>query len=314
MRALMPSLATAQASFVSSITANLRTLPVLAALFLGACSSKSAPATADAGYLPSPLIAARPYSFKEPASYDPKKPTPLVVVLHGYGAGGIVEQAYLGLNALSDSKTFLLAYPDGTVDSKGKRFWNATDGCCNFDRVPVDDVAYVTQIIDDVSAQYNVDPKRIYLVGHSNGAFMSHRFACEVAPRVAAIVTLAGMQWLDPAKCSPSEPVAVLQVHGDADDTIHYEGGKTESGAYPSARKTVATWAAKNGCTGDIAATGQTLDLEVNIPGGETTVERYEGCPATVELWTIHGGDHIPGWSPSWPNAMWEFLAANPKK
>ena len=287
------------------------------AIAIAACSSTKSEVTAsdagDAGSTP-PLVAARPYHFKEPAGYDPKTPTPLVVLLHGYGAGGIVQQAYLGLNGLSDSKNFLLAYPDGTVDSAGKRFWNATDGCCNFDHNPVDDVAYIGQIIDDVSAQYNVDPKRIYLVGHSNGAFMSHRFACEVAPRVAAIVTLAGMQWLDATKCNPANPVAVLQVHGDADQTIIYTGGSTKSGTYPSAHQTVATWAAKNGCTGALAATGQTLDLEATLAGAETTVERYDGCPASVELWTIHGGSHIPGWTANWPDAMWGFLAANPKK
>jgi len=122
---------------------------------------------------------------------------------------------------------------------EGKRFWNATDACCNLDRKEgIDDVAYVSQIIDDVTARYNVDPKRIYLVGHSNGAFMSHRFACEMGSRVAAIVTLAGMQWNDPAKCPGGSPVSVLHVHGDADDTILYAGGVSEIGTYPSAKQT----------------------------------------------------------------------------
>ena len=283
---------------------------------LGACSTSSASpaAGADASAPPPPLVAARPYGFKEPATYDPKTPTPLVIVLHGYGAAGLVQQAYLGFSILSETKTFLLAYPDGTLDSKGKRFWNATDACCDYDHTGVDDVAYIGQIIDDVTAHYNVDPKRIYLVGHSNGAFMSHRFACDVAPRIAAIVTIAGMQWSDAAKCNPANPVAVLQVHGDADQTVLYGGGDFATGSYPSAHQTVATWAAKNGCTGAIAATGETLDLDANLAGAETTVERYDGCPANVELWTIHGGGHIPSWTAAWPDAMWGFLVANAKK
>jgi polyhydroxybutyrate depolymerase len=303
-----------------SLTASSIAL-VMAALVLAACSSSSSSgAPADAGYSPSPLIAARPYGFKEPAAYDPKTPTPLVVVLHGYGAGGLVQEAYLGFAVLAETKTFLLAYPDGTYDSYGKRFWNATDACCDFDHKGIDDVAYITAIIDDVVAQYNVDPKRIYLVGHSNGAFMSHRMACEISSRVAAIVTLAGMQWIDATKCNPTAPVAVLQVDGDADDVVHYDGGAVnlagvpEHGLYPSAKQTVATWATKNGCTGMLTATGEMLDIDGSLAGNETTVERYDGCPAPVELWTIHGGGHLPSFSASWPTAMWSFLEANPKK
>ena len=149
---------------------------VVGAIAVAACSSTKSDATSidagDAGSTP-PLVAARPYHFKEPAGYDPKTPTPLVVLLHGYGAGGIVQQAYLGLNGLSDSKNFLLAYPDGTLDSAGKRFWNATDGCCNFDHNPVDDVAYVGQIIDDVSAQYNVNRNCVSTAGVSAGALFT---------------------------------------------------------------------------------------------------------------------------------------------
>jgi polyhydroxybutyrate depolymerase len=288
--------------------------PPAAFAFAALTTVTACSASKSAGYTPPPLVALRPYKYREPAGYDPKTPTPLVIVLHGYGAGGILEQAYLELSALSEAKTFLLAYPDGTPDSKGKLFWNGTDACCNFDHIAVDDVAYIGQVIDDMTAQYNVDPKRIYLVGHSNGAFMSHRFACEVAPRIAAIVTLAGMQWADASKCTPSAPVAVLQVHGDADDVIAYGGGTTQSGTFPSAHQTVATWAQKNGCPGALTATGKTLDLEASLAGEETTVERYDGCGASVELWTIRGGGHIPSWSPAWPEAMWGFLMANPKK
>ena len=292
----------------------MRFFAVIAAIAIVACSTSSSSSPADAGYTPSPLVAARPYGFKEPAGYDPSKPTPLVVVLHGYGASGLVQEAYLGFAVLAETKTFLLAYPDGTLDSKGKRSWNATDACCDFDHRGVDDVAYVTAVIDDVMKQYNVDPKRIYLIGHSNGAFMSHRMACELGSRVAAIVTLAGMQWNDPAKCPGGSPVAVLQVHGDADDTVLYKGGATEIGTYPSAHQTVATWAAKNGCTGAIAATGETLDLEASIPGAETTVEKYAGCPADVVLWTIKGGGHLPGFTDAWRDLMWSFFETHPKK
>ena len=295
--------------------ASLAPAPVLAALLIAGCGSHSSPSgTPDAGHVPPPLVAARPYGFKAPATYDPKTPAPLVIVLHGYGAYGWIESGYLRYTTLSDTKGFLLAYPDGTLDSTQNRYWNATDACCNFDHTNVDDVAYVSQVIDDVSAQYNVDPKRIFLIGHSNGAFLAHRIACELSGRIAAIITLAGMQWLDATKCSPTVPVAVLQVHGDADAVILYAGGATKAGTYPSAKQTLATWAAKNGCTGGLAATGETLDLEEKIAGAESTVERHGGCPASVELWTIKGGSHIPFLSVAWAEASWQFFLANAKK
>jgi polyhydroxybutyrate depolymerase len=296
-------------------------LPLLLSLLsLASCSKASSTADAhDAAPPTNPLIVARPYDSVIPDSYDASKPTPLVILLHGYATGGLAEEALFQLTPGAQEHGFLYAYPDGTPDSSNHRFWNATDACCNFDHVDVDDVAYVNAIIDDMSAQYNVDPKRIFLIGHSNGGFMSHRFACDRTPRVAAIVSLAGAEWKDPARCVPTDTVSVLQVHGDQDQEIGYDGGVTQDHtgatfAYPSAHDTVATWAAKNGCADSLTTVG-TLDVDVNIPGNETTQERYTGCKngAVVELWTVHGAGHTPGLSSTWRDLVWGFMSAHPK-
>jgi polyhydroxybutyrate depolymerase len=158
-------------------------------------------------------------------------------------------------------------------------------------------------------------------MGHSNGGFMSHRLACDRAQRIAAIVSLAGAQWDDPTRCAPVEPVSVLEIHGDADTTIRYGGGSTANadagivgGTYPSAHTTVATWAQKNGCTGALADTGQTLDVDALLPGNETKVETYGGCPASidVQLWTIQGGIHEPNLNrPAFGQMVWGFMSAH---
>ena len=255
-------------------------------------------------------VSARPYDLHVPTSYDKTKPTALVILLHGYGGTGAAYDAYFGLRALSDQKTFFYAAPNGTLDSSGKRFWNATNYCCAFG-ADVDDVAYVNAIIDDVGARYALDRKRVFLVGHSNGGFMAHRFACDMAGRVAAIASLAGAQWSDQSKCSPSEKVSVVQIHGEADGTIKYAGDTR----YPSAHETVADWAVKNGCTGALSTTGATLDLDTGVAGAETSVERYSGCTGSaVELWTIRAGAHTPALArPAFPEAVWAFLSAHPK-
>jgi polyhydroxybutyrate depolymerase len=257
------------------------------------------------------LVGARPYRSRVPRSYDPARPTPLIVLLHGYGASGMVQDLYFGLGRLVDERGFLYAYPDGTLDATGKRFWNATDACCDFMRTGVDDVAYITAIIDDLSARYNVDPRRVFVVGHSNGGFMANRLACDRASRLAAIVSLAGAAWADRARCPAGSPVAVLQVHGDRDDIVLYEGGVFGTARYPGAVETVAGWAQRNGC-GALESTGMMLDIESAIPGAETRVARHTGCAGgAAELWTIQGGGHVPSFQATWPGMVVDWLYAH---
>ena len=168
--------------------------------------------------------AERPFEVFAPSSYSPDAPMPLVVLLHGFGASGAIQEAYFRLEPLAEQRGFLFVHPDGTINALGKRFWNATDACCGFSST-VDDSAYLMSLIEQVQAQFNVDPKRICLVGHSNGGFMSYRMACEHADTIAAIVSLAGATYLDTDECDPTEPVSVLQIHGTAHDTIAFDGG-----------------------------------------------------------------------------------------
>ena len=307
----------------------LRWSSLIAALAVG-CSQSKSPADAAIDLMPPPvtmpgesdasaaLVAARPYNFHVPTGYNPAKPTPLLIMLHGYQSSGMGHEAYFHFTPVADAHGFLYAYPDGTLDSLKFRFWNATDGCCNLFMKAVDDVGYLNALIDDVSAKYNVDPKRIYVVGHSNGGFMSHRTACDLSPRVAAIVSLAGAQWNDASKCQPTQKVSVLEIHGDADMTISYDagyaGGYMGLAMHPSAHETVADWANKNGCTGALAATG-TIDLVPSLSGAETRQESYAGCPAgtDVELWTIANGPHMPDLSPMFAEIVYGFLSAHSK-
>jgi polyhydroxybutyrate depolymerase len=267
----------------------------------------------DAGHADGGLVAARPYHLQVPTGYNPTQPTPLLILLHGYGASGAIEESYFKFGPLAESQTVLYATPDGTLDPIGARFWNATDACCDLFLINVDDVAYLSAVIDDVESQYNVDPKRIYVVGHSNGGFMAHRLACDLSSRIAAIVSLAGAQWETISRCAATEKVAVLEVHGTADGVIAYDGGNIGGHAYPAAPQTVSDWATLNGC-GNINTSAPNLDLESSIPGPETSVASYDGCAGgAAVLWTINGGAHVPSLQPIWPNLVFGFLLAHPK-
>jgi polyhydroxybutyrate depolymerase len=186
------------------------------ALLLLACSSTTAASSPDAStptrgdYDPVAFGGARPVQLYVPSSYSDNKPAPLLILLHGYSAGGLIEDLYLNLRASAEKYGLLYAHPDGTTDSKGNKFWNATDACCDFDKTNVDDSKYLSALVVEIEARYKVDPKRVYFIGHSNGAFMSYRMACEHADMVAGVMTLAGETFLDTTRCKPSAPVPIL--------------------------------------------------------------------------------------------------------
>lgn len=253
----------------------------------------------------------RPVFLEVPTSYDHGTPTPLLLVLHGFGANGFTQLRYTKLDELVEEQGILLAAPDGTVNAEGKQFWNATDACCGAGS-GVDDVAYLSGLIADISAVWNVDPARVYLFGHSNGGFMSYRMACDQADSIAAIVSLAGATWDDPGQCAPSSDVSVLQIHGTNDQTILYGGGTL----YPSATASTEIWAGYDGCGTSMTQAATNLDLEVSLDGAETTVQSFDGCPAdvAVELWSIEDGSHLPNVTDGFRTAVWEWLAAHPKQ
>lgn len=256
-------------------------------------------------------FADRPYEVFVPSGYDAASAAPLVILLHGYGASGAIQELYFKLQPQAEARGFLYVHPDGTLNRLTSSSWSATDACCSDSGV--DDSAYITSIIDQVSAEYNVDQARIYLVGHSNGGFMSYRMACDHADRVAAIVSLAGATFLDAAQCAPSEPVSILQIHGTDDGTIQYEGGSTPLGTYPSAETTVATWSTYNGCTSETESLGA-IDLGSGLAGDETSKQAFTGCPVDgdVELWTMADGPHIPPLTENFAADIIDWLYAHP--
>jgi polyhydroxybutyrate depolymerase len=259
-------------------------------------------------------------SVHVPTSYDAERPAPLLILLHGYSTSGEEHERYFKLGSAADARGFVYAAPDGTIDREGNRFWNATDTCCDFDGTGVDDVAYLKGVIGEIEANLSIDPKRIYVLGHSNGGFMAYRLACDEAEVVAAIVSLAGATYADPADCAPSAPVTVVQVHGTADDTIRYEGGTIPgSPPYPGAEATAQTWAAYDGCDEAATPLDARVDVDADLASGtdpaETTVAEWRGCRlgATVQLWTIPDGGHAPSIASTFADTILAFLLDHPK-
>ena len=217
-------------------------------------------------------------------------PAPLLILLHSASTSGAHQENYMHLGPVAKKNGLIYIAPDGTVNSEGKRFWNASKSCCNKYKQEVDDVAYINSLIDEISAKTPVDPKRIYLIGHSNGAFMSFTFACKTN-KVAAIVAIAGAMDTE-SDCKPSTPVSLLNIHGTADKTIKIDGGVLNNFPYTSAKSTVTKVALLNKCHSPAISK---KDFEPAIKGPETTVINYT-CETHTHLqyWKIAKGTHSP--------------------
>jgi polyhydroxybutyrate depolymerase len=230
----------------------------------------------------------RPVEPVGPDDWRPgEEPLPLVILLHGFGATPEAQDLLLRFSPQVEAERFLLLVPQGTENDEGTFFWNATDACCGWNS-GVDDVAYLTSLIDEAEDAWGEGVSEVFITGHSNGGFMSYRMACDVPDRIDGIAPLAGAPWADGDDCAVGDPVPVLHIHGDTDDSVLYEG----EGSYPGAVAAVERWAERAGC--GALVDGEALDLVDGVPGSETTVLDYQDCSHPVSLWTMEGVGHVP--------------------
>lgn len=238
-------------------------------------------------------------------------PAPLLIMLHSYSTSGAHQERYMKLGLVAKKAGLIYIAPDGNIDAVGKRFWNATKSCCDKYGANPDDVAYIDSLIAEISEKAPVDPQRIYLIGHSNGAFMSLAYAC-ATNRVAAIVTLAGAMDTD-AECSPSTPTALLNIHGTADATIKINGGALNTFAYTSAAQTNEKFTSVNQCTNP--ATKKKKDFDPSLKGSETSVFTYTcATGAPVQFWQVKDGLHSPRLPKDYAEQVISFLLKQSKR
>lgn len=248
----------------------------------------------------------RPASLFLPANYSAETPVPLLINLHGYTGKGSVHSSYTYLQVAAKEKGLAYVAPDGTEDSLRNQFWNASTACCNFNDVDVDDVAYIKSLIDEAASLVSIDPKRIYLFGHSNGHFMSYKFACSTNGVVAAVAGLAGAMDNNLDNCTKS-PTNILHIHGTSDQTILYNGGALFQKPYPSVDRSLAQWSEINSCT---TSSEKDFDLMQSMAGSETTDRTYSCTKADLELWRINNGVHTPTLDREFANKVLDWLLA----
>lgn len=142
---------------------------------------------------------------------------PLVVVIHGWGFTAEQIEGDYGWNDLAERHQFIVAYPQGVGLS-----FNAAGDCCGpaADN-DVDDVVFITAMVERLQKDLPIDDNRIYAAGMSNGGVMAYALACRTS-LFAAIGVVAGTQV---GTCDEPRPMSVIQVHGLADTIVRFDGG-----------------------------------------------------------------------------------------
>jgi polyhydroxybutyrate depolymerase len=223
----------------------------------------------------------RTYKVHLPTGYDPEAAHRLVVVMHGYFMSSDQMETVTGLTTVSDEKGFIVVYPSGVSVC-----WNAGTCCGTCVAGDAPDVEFLGMMLDKIEQDLCIDPKRVYATGFSNGGMMSHRLACEVADRFAAIAPVSGTVAVDP--CNPTRPVAVMHTHGSDDFVVPWDGGGF--GGAASVPDTISGWVMRDRCTDAMPTT-------VYQNAGATCTE-YSACQggSAVRLCTLQGAGH------EWPD------------
>jgi polyhydroxybutyrate depolymerase len=207
----------------------------------------------------------RQYLVHVPRGYDGSTPVPLVVDIHGWTSNADQQRALSGMRTLSDARGFLVAYPEGWDNA-----WNANVCCGNGN---IDDVGFIRAVVAAVSAEANVDPRRIYATGLSNGGAMSQRLACDAADLFAATAPMAFPLAYKPASgCQPSRSIPVLTVMGLTDMLVRYDA----TDGFGTAAGTFAYWHDVNACG---AGAPDVLDAR-----GKSRCEYYTACADGVQV------------------------------
>jgi polyhydroxybutyrate depolymerase len=242
----------------------------------------------------------RTYLVHVPPSYDPKKPMPVVLVLHGAGMNGQAMEWLCGLSKKADDAGFIAVYPTGTGVLPT---WNAGAFPGGLNPQRADDVGFIGKVLDDLKTVASIDEKRVYATGMSNGAMMAYRLAAEMPERIAAVCAVAGVMCLE--KPDLKKPVPILHFHGTKDGLVPFLATATGNPfKFVGVEESLKAWIAVNGCAEkceETVVSPKDDKLKVIRKDYRTGKEK-----APVILYVIEGGGH------TWPgmNRHAAFLGA----
>ena len=162
----------------------------------------------------------RSYTAYIPAIYNASQPTPLVFNFHGLTGNSAIAMWHADFRSIADTANFIIVHPQGLLNSSGETHWNVGQIGTS-----INDIDFISTLLDSLSLEYNIDSDRVYSTGMSNGAYMSYRLACELSDKIAAIAPVSGSYisyMLN--SCIPTHVTPVLHIHGVADSSSIYYG------------------------------------------------------------------------------------------
>jgi polyhydroxybutyrate depolymerase len=223
-----------------------------------------------------------------PTSYATGQHLPMVLNFHGYTSNASQQELYTKMDNTADANNFIVVYPNG-IGNAWNVGWTGTYG------TGIDDVGFTSAIIDTMQLLYGIDLNRVYATGLSNGGYLSHRLACELENRIAAIAAVAGtLTDSTYVHCNPGRIMPIMHIHGTADPIVDYNGAPTAR----STEETINFWLGKNSCS----TPGDTTDVpNTNIADGCSAQRiNYPNCAngTRVLFYKINNGGH------TWPNGL----------
>jgi len=236
----------------------------------------------------------RAYLLDVPKTIPSNHPMPLVICLHGFAEWPAHVMRLSHWNKLADEYGFLVVYPRGS----GFPFRWRCSGMFGEEAGQSQDVQFISDLIDRLKEEYQIDEARIYANGLSNGGGMSFLLACRLSERIAAIGGVAGAYGLPWTEYKPKRPVPAIIFHGTADPLVPFH--PKSSGRFsmlPDIPQWVQSLAEHNGCQTN----------PVPLPGsGSVSGVWYQASTnnADVVFYTVTEGGHTwPGGKP-----MAEFI------
>ena len=248
----------------------------------------------------------RPFAMYLPD--DLKSDAPLVVVLHGYGAGIWRENPMIGA---ADRHGFAVCIPQGLKDPQGQPSWNV--GYPFQQGWKVDDVKALCTIAREVQKRYHLSRLNAFLTGMSNGGEMCYLMAYSNQYTFRAVAPIAGltMAWMYQQLEAP-RPIPLMEIHGTEDRVSEWTGDIDNQGgwgAYLPVPVAIGYWVAKNRCTHE---TTERVESLKGAEGHPVIKHRYTSPTTGCDVWLyeVVGGVH------SWHTAdidtgeeIWQFFS-----
>lgn len=253
----------------------------------------------------------REYSIYVPSNYNAQNPASLVLTLHGLG-DTMANFRNIGFAALAETQNIIVVCPQALSDPLSGTAWNSGAGYFYIPNSNVDDIGFLSALIDKVKQNYTINPNKVFACGFSMGGFMTERLALVLNDKIKVFASVAGTFGsgiLPVAAGTPGRPVSIAHFHGTADATIGY----TNNNFGNSVDQMISYWKTNNASNSNPVHT-----VLPNTANDGYTVDHYRYTSpnnnSVIELFKVNNAGHT--WLTaqndiSYTQEIWKFFNQN---